>query len=91
MTKAIYRPEYEVFLGILKRRRIDAGLTQVECSKALGRPQSFISDVESGSRRLDIVQIWDICRVLECDFLELLQEFQRNLSSVTTSADRKDS
>lgn len=81
MTKAIYRPEYEVFLGILKRRRIDAGFTQVECSKALGRPQSFISDVERGSRRLDIVQIWDLCQVLECDFVELMQEFQGHLSS----------
>ena len=91
MTKAIYRPEYEAFLRILKRRRIDAGLTQVECSKALGRPQSFMSDVERGSRRLDIVQIWDICRVLECDFLELLQEFQCNLLSVAASTDYQDS
>lgn len=81
MTKAIYRPEYEVFLRILKRCRIDAGLTQVECSKALGRPQSFMSDVERGSRRLDIVQIWDICQVLGCDFLELMQAFQNDLSS----------
>lgn len=87
MTKAIYRPEYEVFLEILKRRRIDAGLTQVECSKALGRPQSFMSDVERGSRRLDIIQIWDLCRVLGCDFLDLMQEFQSTLSQVS-SADR---
>lgn len=81
MTKAIYRPEYEVFLRILKRRRIDAGLTQVGCSKALGRPQSFMSDVERGSRRLDIVQIWDLCQVLGCDFVDLLQEFQSHLPS----------
>lgn len=80
MTKAIYRPEYEVFLEILKRRRIAAGLTQVECSNALGRPQSFMSDVERGSRRLDIIQIRDLCQVLGCDFLELLQEFQNHLS-----------
>ena len=79
MTKAIYRPEYDVFLTILKQRRIHAGLTQVECSKALGRPQSFMSDVERGSRRLDIIQIWDLCHVLGCDFLELLQEFQNHL------------
>lgn len=89
MTKAIYRPEHQVFLEILKRRRIEAGLTQVECSTALGRPQSFMSDVEMGSRRLDIIQIWDICQVLGCDFLELLGEFQRKISPVSGSADRK--
>lgn len=91
MTKAIYRPEYEVFLDILKRHRVAAGLTQVECSKALGRPQSFMSDVERGSRRLDIMQIRDLCQVFGCDFLDFLQEFQQNLSSVATSTDHKDS
>ncbi|EQC0996279.1 helix-turn-helix domain-containing protein [Pseudomonas aeruginosa] len=81
MTKAIYRPEYEVFLDILKRRRIEAGLTQVECSKALGRPQSFMSDVERGSRRLDIIQIRDLCKVLGCDFPTLVLDFERTLES----------
>ena len=75
MPKAIYRNEYEVFLTLLKARRIDAGLTQQDCSKALGRPQSFMSDVERGIRRLDIVQIYDICQVLGCDLVEFVQEF----------------
>src|SRR5471032_2484808 len=64
MPKAIYRTEYGVFLTLLKARRLKAGLTQVECSKALGRPQSFMSDVERGARRLDIIQIHDLCNVL---------------------------
>jgi transcriptional regulator with XRE-family HTH domain len=75
MPKAIYRTEYEVFLTLLKARRIKAGLTQVECSSALGRPQSFISDVERGTRRLDIIQIHDLCNVLGCDLVELIQDF----------------
>jgi transcriptional regulator with XRE-family HTH domain len=79
MTKAIYRPEYGVFLEILKSRRIAAGLTQTECSKALGRPQSFMSDVERGSRRLDIIQIRDLCKVLGCDLPTLIQEFEQAL------------
>lgn len=75
MPKAIYRPEYEVFLSLLKDRRIKAGLTQVQCSTALGRPQSFMSDVERGARRLDIIQIYDLCRVLGCDTVELIKDF----------------
>jgi transcriptional regulator with XRE-family HTH domain len=75
MPKAIYRTEYEVFLTLLKARRINAGLTQVECSRALGRPQSFISDVERGTRRLDIIQIHDLCNVLGCDLVELIKDF----------------
>ncbi|PNB72082.1 transcriptional regulator [Pseudomonas sp. GW456-E7] len=76
MPKAIYRPEYDVFLTLLKARRIDAGLTQVQCSAALGRPQSFMSDVERGVRRLDIIQIYDLCAVLGCDVVELIKDFR---------------
>lgn len=83
MTKAIYRPEYEVFLQILKRHRIEAGLTQVECSKALGRPQSFMSDVERGSRRLDIIQLRDLCHALGFDLPTLVLEFERALQAPT--------
>ncbi|MBB6155104.1 transcriptional regulator with XRE-family HTH domain [Pseudomonas sp. JAI115] len=75
MPKAIYRSEYDVFLTLLKARRVKAGLTQAECSRALGRPQSFMSDVERGVRRLDIIQINDLCIVLRCELVELIQEF----------------
>lgn len=82
MTKAIYRPEYGVFIDLLKRRRIESGLTQVECSKALGRPQSFMSDVERGSRRLDIIQLRDLCHVLGLDLPTLILEFEQALQNV---------
>ncbi len=82
MPKAIYRPEYEVFLTLLKDRRIKAGLTQVECSNALGRPQSFMSDVERGTRRLDIIQIHDLCEVLGCDLVELIQDFTDGIQRI---------
>ncbi|WP_460094093.1 helix-turn-helix domain-containing protein [Pseudomonas sp. S2_B03] len=75
MPKAIYRSEYEVFLTLLRSRRTAAGLTQVECSKSMGRPQSFMSDVERGTRRLDIIQMHDLCKVLGCDLVELVQDF----------------
>lgn len=79
MTKAIYREEYVVFLTVLKQRRQDAGLTQEECSRALGRPQSFMSDVERGVRRLDIIQIRDLCKVMGCDLVELITAFESEL------------
>ena len=59
---------------------MEAGLTQAECSKALGRPQSFMSDIETGSRRLDIVQLRDLCKVLGVGLAELVAEFEKSLS-----------
>lgn len=81
MSKTIYRPEHAVLLSLLKNHRKAAGLTQVQCSKALDRPQSFMSDVESGTRRLDIVQLRDLCKVLGIGLQDLIAEFEESLSS----------
>lgn len=80
MTKAIYRREHEIFLRLLKRLRAESGLTQAECSAALGRPQSFMSDVERGVRRLDIVQLRDLCLVLGTDLPSLSKTYELALS-----------
>jgi transcriptional regulator with XRE-family HTH domain len=52
-----YRNRYEKFLEKLRQARIEAGLTQKEAAKALGKPQSFISKCESGERRVDFVEL----------------------------------
>lgn len=82
MTKTIYRPEHTALLSLLRKHRKAAGLTQVDCSKALNRPQSFMSDVENGTRRLDIVQLRDLCKVLGISLPELVQELE---NAITTS------
>lgn len=79
MSMTIYRHEHDVLLSLLKKHRKEAGLTQVERSKALERPQSFMSDVETGSRRLDIVQLRDLCKVLGIGLQDLIAEFERLL------------
>ena len=81
MTKAIYRREHEIFLQLLKRTRVESGMTQAQCSAALGRPQSFMSDVERGVRRLDIVQLRDLCLVLKTDLSSFSQTYEQALSN----------
>lgn len=80
MPKTIYRREHAVLLSLLKKYRNEAGLTQVQCSKALGRPQSFMSDVESGTRRLDVVQVRDLCKVLGISLTTLAIELEKMLT-----------
>lgn len=81
MTKAIYRREHVIFLQVLKRMRVESGMTQAQCSAALGRPQSFMSDVERGVRRLDMVQIRDLCQVLGVDLESFVESFEQALST----------
>lgn len=49
-------PAYRYFLRQLKSARKEAGLTQVEAAKALGVEQGQISRMETGERRVDIIE-----------------------------------
>lgn len=57
MVKSIHTKEYAYFVERLRKARLEAGLTQVEVAKKLGRPQSHISNVESGQQRVDIIEL----------------------------------
>jgi ribosome-binding protein aMBF1 (putative translation factor) len=63
MKKTIYSKEHEYLIEKLKVARESAGLDQVEVAKLLGKSQSFISKVESGQRRVDIIQLKEFARV----------------------------
>jgi len=79
LEKSVYRDENLVLLRLLKQCRVEAGLTQLQFADALGRPQSFASDIERGLRRLDLVQLRDICHVLNLDLIEFVKRFEDEL------------
>lgn len=60
-AKSIHKAEYQVLLQMLRDIRARAGLTQVELSEALEHSQSYVSDVERGVRRMDLLQLRDYC------------------------------
>jgi len=80
MSKTIHRQEYRALLALLRERRHKAGLTQVQCSLALGRSQSYVSDIERGVRRLDVVQLRDICHAMKQDFVAFVRDFEKVVS-----------
>ena len=53
----IHDPRYQAFLKKLRTARKQAGLTQVEAAKALGKKQAFIWKCETGERRTDFVEV----------------------------------
>lgn len=52
-----YREHYRRFLKRLSEARRQAGLTQAEAARRLGKHQSFLSKCESGERRVDFVEL----------------------------------
>jgi transcriptional regulator with XRE-family HTH domain len=79
MSKTIHRSEYRVLLKLLKQTREEAGVTQENCSAALGRSQSFMSDIERGVRRLDVMELRDLCAVIKTTLPEFVREFEQAL------------
>ena len=89
MSKTLYRPENTVLRNQLRRARETAGLTQVDLSDAIGKSQTFVSDVERGIRRLDTVELWEICRAMGLDLTAFVAEFQATIESTRTTKPRK--
>lgn len=57
MTDTIQRRQYMKLAERLKDARVESGMTQVEVAKKLKKPQSYISKVESGEQRIDIIEL----------------------------------
>lgn len=51
----------KILQSLLRQVRKEAGLSQQELAYLLHKPQSFVSKYESGERRLDILELRQIC------------------------------
>jgi len=50
--------------ALLRQIRVEAGLRQTDLAQRLGQPQSFVSKYESGERRLDILELREVCQAV---------------------------
>ena len=67
----------KVLLSLLRQARLDAGLRQADVAQRLGKPQSFVSNYESGERRLDLLELEMVCKALDVELLEFVRRFSR--------------
>ncbi len=81
MDKTIYTREYAVVLRLLREARKEAGLTQTELAKRLKQSQSFVTKVERGDRRLDIIQLRTMCQTFGVTLSEFVGRLERALRS----------
>ena len=65
---------YALMRKVLKNARLEKNQLQSDLSAILGKPQQFVSKVENGERRLDIVEFADYCFALQLDPTKTIQE-----------------
>lgn len=63
MPKSRHTVRYQRLLQALRAARQEAGLTQVQAARHFHTHHSFVSKVESGERRLDVVELADFCKL----------------------------
>jgi len=81
VRKTIYSPQQECLLKLLREVRIKAGLRQQELAKRLNQPQSFVSKYETGERRLDVVELRQVCLALDITLTGLVKCFEAALEN----------
>lgn len=79
MPKAHSVSAQEQLQALLRQVRTEAGLTQTDVARRLGQPQSFVSKYESGERRLDILELREVCQVIGIPLSEFIRRLEEAL------------
>ena len=75
VDKSIHGDAQARLTRLLREARRTAGLRQSDVAEALKVPQSFVSKYESGERRLDLIELDQVCVALEVDLLAFVAAF----------------
>ena len=67
MPKSLRSRRHRALLAVLIGSRKEAGLTQRELAQKMKRPQSFVAATETGERRLDVVEFFELAAALGVD------------------------
>ena len=74
MGKSLYSKDQTNLANKLKEAREKAKLDQKAIAKLLGKTQSYISKVESGQRRVDVIELQEFSRIYKQKLSFFVQE-----------------
>jgi transcriptional regulator with XRE-family HTH domain len=67
MSKTIYTKGHKALIAKMIEAREESGRSQKDVAKILKRTQSYISKIEAGQRRVDIVQLKEFAKIYKKD------------------------
>lgn len=67
MSKSIFSKDHKLLIRKLKKARDDSGLEQKDVARLLRKTQSHVSKIESGQRRIDIIQLKEFAKIYKKD------------------------
>lgn len=79
MQKSIHSDDYQHFLEELRRVRLEAAISQEQLASELGEHQTWVSKVERGVRRLDVIELRRWLKALNRPFTDFCDQLDRRL------------
>ncbi len=76
MAQSAFSKEYAHFRAVLRAARKNAQLTQRDVETRLDLYSNFVSKVETGERRLDVIEFLALAKALDIDPVEIIKELQ---------------
>lgn len=71
MSKSLFSKANEKFVETLISARLKAGLKQSELAEIVGKDQSYISNIERGQRRVDMLEFYILAKAMKANPVEL--------------------
>jgi transcriptional regulator with XRE-family HTH domain len=68
---------YKALIGLLVARREAAGMTQSGLAARLGKSQSFVARLESGQRRITVVEFTTLAKNLRFDPYKVISTLEK--------------
>jgi transcriptional regulator with XRE-family HTH domain len=80
MPKSVFTKRYKIFRDELESARREAGLSQEQLAKKVGWDQTYVSKIERGVRRLDVIELIAICEAVGIDPAKFVKDLHAKLS-----------
>ncbi len=76
MAKTLHSERQRMLVTAIAEQRRAKGLSQAQVAKALGRHQPFIANIESGERRVDLLELLALADIIELDVHALIDRLR---------------
>lgn len=72
----VVSPDYRAVIDALKDARTQAGISQRELARRLGKPPSFVNKIEQLERRMDVLEFIAIAEAMGMKASDLLKQMR---------------
>jgi transcriptional regulator with XRE-family HTH domain len=81
VSKSLFTRKHTQLRKLLTKARKDAKLTQTELAERINRRQAYISRIERGERRIDVVEFLELAHAIGINAAKFIATFERTVQN----------